>query len=122
MRIQYTLEAGVINLDGAHLPDDYIETFSEDEREQALDAYLAMDLAKVRQYYEDSHDDLQDGERVYRALLVESMEDDDPDDYIVESAEFLCEDDGMDEDDIATCPDDIVNMGLDDCIADLKAE
>lgn len=119
MRIQYTLETGIIGLDGSHFPDDYIETYAESEKDSALQAYVSADLEKIRWSAELSTD-LQPGEHVYRKLLVETMADDDPDDYIVSSTEFLCEDDGMHPDELVRYPEQIEGMGLDAYVEDLK--
>lgn len=119
MRIQYTLETGIINRDGAHLADDYIEIYPEDEQENALQAYVDCNLESLRQMADTSIDVLP-GEHVYKKLLIESMEDDDEDDYIIASAEFLCEDDSMPDDELVKCPDDIRDMDIDRCITDLK--
>lgn len=119
MRIQYTIETGIINCDGSHLADDYIETYAEDEQENALQAYIDCSLGYLRQMA-DACVDFLPGEHVYKKLLIESMEDDDEDDYIIASAEFLCEDDSMPDDELVKCPDDIRDMDIDSCINDLK--
>lgn len=119
MRIQYTIETGIVNLEGAHFPDDYIETYPEAAEIDALQAYVKIDLGELRRYFEQEKT-LEPGEKVYRKLLVETMEDDDPDDYIVSSTEFLCEDDSMSSSELASSPAQIEAMGLDAYVEELK--
>lgn len=119
MRIQYTIETGIVNLEGSHFPDDYIETYPEAAKDAALSAYAEIDLGELRRYFEQEKT-LEPGEKAYRKLLVEAMEDDDPDDYIVSSTEFLCEDDSMPASEITSSPAQIEAMGLDAYVEELK--
>lgn len=68
MGILYSIETGVIGLDGNEYADEWIDSY--EDREMAIESYIDKELSTLRAEQE-MNTDLADGEYVYKRLTAE---------------------------------------------------